>query len=728
MNSAQRSTGDLKLIGQWGYGVCNAVHLVGNTAYAGNGRYLQAIDLSKPDTFIVRWEHLLLSYIVDIAREDSLLYVLYANRVMILNIADSSMISIVHEFSISGLSVPKQILVENQILYILTISSIVAIDVTNPLFPVDRDGISADEHVQEISIHRGYLYISYGHYGGTTDIINATDPGNLEYVGDLARFFLSIPDVGFLDNLLFLPYGEFVGDSLYVMGLMAYDISSPLSPTLRGVDTLLYGRRSSFDDIMPMGISVKDSIAYILTVDSGLYSVNIADPDEIHILGKIHRPETQPRVVTRKLSIDNINRGAVPVEYGFWYIDTLNSGGSEISFYRTGGAAVRSSIIDSFLILSEYGIGFSIIDVSDLSHPVKLGHLDLPRRFPANTVIEPTQLTTNERYCFLGMNYGVEIADIGDRANPLWVGYIPYDNDNDVGVKGMFTVDSQYAYVMEFDSTFTVYDLSLLPSIVKTGVLNLMHYYTRFGHMTIRNGFVYFGDLSSDSTVIVDVRDENQPREVNILPISSNDIAVRDTTLLCATFSGILVLSISRPDSPQVLYQIDIGATYYLSLGGTFLYATTYDSIATIDLTVLDSPKVLGKAAPPLWGYYSLDAWDRYIIFSYGVNGFGVYLNDYVTHVSDGHPIPSATFTLFHNYPNPFNASTIIRYELDQPGFVRLTINNILGQRITTLIDQNQSTGQYSITYNGANLTSGVYTYVLECEGERKIGKMIVTR
>ncbi|KAA0224697.1 hypothetical protein EDS67_22785 [candidate division KSB1 bacterium] len=81
---------------------------------------------------------------------------------------------------------------------------------------------------------------------------------------------------------------------------------------------------------------------------------------------------------------------------------------------------------------------------------------------------------------------------------------------------------------------------------------------------------------------------------------------------------------------------------------------------------------------------------------------------------------PSATFALLYNYPNPFNAGTLIKYQLASPAMVRLAIFNAMGQQVNLLInDRLQSAGYYSINWNGhdqhgASLPSGAYLCRLE--------------
>ena len=71
------------------------------------------------------------------------------------------------------------------------------------------------------------------------------------------------------------------------------------------------------------------------------------------------------------------------------------------------------------------------------------------------------------------------------------------------------------------------------------------------------------------------------------------------------------------------------------------------------------------------------------------------------------------SFELEQNYPNPFNPSTTIKYAIADPGFVSLDIYNILGQKVKSLINKFQRSGQYKITTNFNNLSSSIYFYQL---------------
>jgi hypothetical protein len=71
-------------------------------------------------------------------------------------------------------------------------------------------------------------------------------------------------------------------------------------------------------------------------------------------------------------------------------------------------------------------------------------------------------------------------------------------------------------------------------------------------------------------------------------------------------------------------------------------------------------------------------------------------------------------FELSQNYPNPFNPSTTIKFTMPEAGNIKLTLYNILGQEIKTLVDGFKEAGVYNIDFNASELNSGIYIYKIE--------------
>ena len=85
-------------------------------------------------------------------------------------------------------------------------------------------------------------------------------------------------------------------------------------------------------------------------------------------------------------------------------------------------------------------------------------------------------------------------------------------------------------------------------------------------------------------------------------------------------------------------------------------------------------------------------------------------------------------YNLAQNYPNPFNPTTKIEYRIKESSKVELKVYDILGSEVAVLVDEYQDAGNYSIDFNAANLSSGVYFYRIKSGDFTSIKKMILLR
>ncbi len=86
-------------------------------------------------------------------------------------------------------------------------------------------------------------------------------------------------------------------------------------------------------------------------------------------------------------------------------------------------------------------------------------------------------------------------------------------------------------------------------------------------------------------------------------------------------------------------------------------------------------------------------------------------------------------FSLYQNFPNPFNPITKIQYSIAKPSYVHLIVYDVLGREIKTIVNEIKKTGVYIVDFNGENLPSGVYFYKLEAKpNDKSMGNFIETR
>ena len=85
-------------------------------------------------------------------------------------------------------------------------------------------------------------------------------------------------------------------------------------------------------------------------------------------------------------------------------------------------------------------------------------------------------------------------------------------------------------------------------------------------------------------------------------------------------------------------------------------------------------------------------------------------------------------YKLYNNYPNPFNPSTTIKFDIKESGLVSLKIYDILGREVRTLLDEEKPAGSYKINFDAANLPSGIYLYRIQSGNFNSVKKMILLR
>lgn len=120
------------------------------------------------------------------------------------------------------------------------------------------------------------------------------------------------------------------------------------------------------------------------------------------------------------------------------------------------------------------------------------------------------------------------------------------------------------------------------------------------------------------------------------------------------------------------------------------------------------------------------------IVVGYAVSSDGsiIRLDDtlgILTGINSNNNIPHE-FSLEQNYPNPFNPATQIEYNIARETFVRLSIYDALGRELKVLINENKKPGTYNLTFDAANISSGVLFYKLQAGDFTQTRKMILLK
>ncbi|GMU96613.1 peptidoglycan DD-metalloendopeptidase family protein [Ignavibacterium album] len=143
----------------------------------------------------------------------------------------------------------------------------------------------------------------------------------------------------------------------------------------------------------------------------------------------------------------------------------------------------------------------------------------------------------------------------------------------------------------------------------------------------------------------------------------------------------------------------------------TFSYALTYnfnDPYIGSD-EIYNENYAIGDVKP---GTYTIRSMNNTYVRTVTVAAGQIVNADQPNDVDYNISIPE-NFALMQNYPNPFNPTTVISFKVPEPAFVQLKIYDMLGNEITTLVDEEKSAGEYHQFFDAYGLSSGVYVYTI---------------
>jgi hypothetical protein len=152
------------------------------------------------------------------------------------------------------------------------------------------------------------------------------------------------------------------------------------------------------------------------------------------------------------------------------------------------------------------------------------------------------------------------------------------------------------------------------------------------------------------------------------------------------------------------------------------------DSVITLRNSLLDSIAMgfggISDTISCIWRVFSYNGMDSLS----SQNQYLVYLIRHVIGIKIISSSVPGEFNLFENYPNPFNPSTKIRYDLPKGCFVEIVLYDVLGNIVETLVNEKQRPGTYEVTFNGEKYASGIYFYKITAGGFTNVKKMVLLK
>jgi hypothetical protein len=365
---------------------------------------------------------------------------------------------------------------------------------------------------------------------------------------------------------------------------------------------------------------------------------------------------------------------------------------------------------------------------------------------------------------------GIQVINVRDVAHPERIASIPLS-----GSVGKSLVVQDYLYVVKADSSIDIVDISDLTAVAVVNNFRPVNHPVDL----LLNGTVLIISVAESGLQLVSVADPANPTPINriALPGYTASVALQGS-YGCAAGSNpyLKLLDFTNPESPQLIGQYYFGSTSQdVMLADSIAYiADQYQGLLIVDARVPASPALIVQypiIAPyptvsvDRVGDYALvvrrreihtlnisdpwnTVWEQEVatpgsVLHLLIDEPHIYVADgsgfTVLHVSgttdirgSGSDVPQ-DFSLGDNVPNPFNATTEIRYTLSRPQQVDLVIYNLLGRPVDRVFNGLQAAGSYAVTWDGHlddghDAPSGVYFYRLIAEGQSLTRKMLLLR
>ena len=187
---------------------------------------------------------------------------------------------------------------------------------------------------------------------------------------------------------------------------------------------------------------------------------------------------------------------------------------------------------------------------------------------------------------------------------------------------------------------------------------------------------------------------------------------------------GVTVQNTAKPNFGDLTSAdtTDVGLNKIYGNGRNDSTFDFYYNVATTDTL---------RAENNYWGTTVADSiakhiWDRNDSPALGVIDFMPFR--LVTSVSNTNLEVPSGFKLFNAYPNPFNPTTNIKYQIANSSFVTLKIYDVAGKEISTLVNQKQSPGIYELSWDASKYSSGVYFYRIDAGGYSDVKKLVLIK
>ncbi len=514
-----------------------------------------------------------------------------------------------------------------------------------------------------------------------------------------------------------------------------------------------------FDHYITVDIEVSDNYAYITDDAGGIHTVDISIPTNLITYGSVRLPI--PDTIPDEFNLKVYGNRAYMYFYDNYAVYTIDLSNSNVpSVIPNTRIEMGHCLTD--VSASGYNVYASVWDWKQLyvvnietpESPVIINRSDVSVGFAWGIDVEG-----NYAYVTLGATAvpeispgGLTIFDISNPESPVECGHSANDS-NFVNHEVQVYVDTtemnaylvsgkpfiNYAGAMQSENPgLRIVDVSNPDNLTELG----SYYFNDTAHQcqdVFKDGNYAYIAASEGGLYIIDVSDAENPTFVyqwNLLSGNARAVFISDNYAYVAYDRNLVILDISDPTAPSQVSNYFIGASCNdVLIKNNYAFVVTSNALRVLDVQDPTNPREVVSqedvfCSPPI----HLDINDSYIYVA--CDGGGIYTFEFsgsMVEVEESDKEITSLYALEKNYPNPFNPKTTISFSIPKSSKVEISIYNVTGQKIKTLVNANLQKGYHEVIWNGKDeqnnpVPSGIYFYKMESDNFSEIKNAILLK
>ena len=628
------------------------------------------------------------------------------SKVWLINVQDPTKPSIASMIDVGGGTTCEGVATSGSYAYVAAgDAGFKVYSISTPTAPVLVASIDSLAYCENVVISSPYAYIAAGSRSHIVDISNPAAPvyaGRITGYGGYHQYINVRGGYAYVCN--------------YDAGLQVVNVANPASP----VNVL------NIPSIPRIGCIVFDgNYGYVAAGDSGLKIFNLVNPAAPALVSQIATTGRAAFVSYGAITIGGSPKGHIFVSNratasGMSAINVSDPAAPTLSAYVGAASPASGTAYAPFYANGKVYVAYGTagLRILDVSNPA------------AVAALSTTALGGDSRGVVASGNYvyvaardsGLFVVDATNASSPVKLKTLKITRANGVAISG------NYLYVAAADSGLGIVNIT---NPASPSVTLYTHPGAQYGeNVAVAGGVVGLTDY--DKILFFDVASPTAPVAKGLTPsftTGDEGFAIAGNYAYVPDGDSLKIFSIANLLKPAMVSSIKTGGYGYMAaVAGNYCYvASEATGVRAINISNPSTPMEDGHydGVPQSRG---ITANGKYIYVAEKIDGLSVYSNDLLTSVENHNGMVPEVTTLHQNFPNPFNPSTKISFDLHAATHVKLEVLNVLGQSVAVLLNDDRNAGTYNIEFNAQHLSSGAYFYRLTTGEAVSLKRMILMK